>query len=118
MLTAKIRSVSSVRSQCLSLFAAYISASDLHENLCKIQNQLLRLEMETASVTRSLLADLSKSEGLYDAQKFVHIVDAFITDWSLRCCPLISICSWLSFQSRRAIFLYSCGLLDSLNTTE
>lgn len=84
----------------------------------------LEMEMETASFTRSLLADLSKSEDLYDARGFVHIVDAFITDWSLRCCPLISgrggskICSWLSFQSRRAIFLYSRGLLASLNTTE
>lgn len=44
------------------------------------------LEMVTTSVTQSLLADLSKSEDLYDAQKFVHIVDAFITDWNLRCC--------------------------------
>lgn len=110
----------------------------LHISVGSAQNQLLRvipgrkpperileyLEMETGSVTQSLLADLSKSEDLYNAQKFVHIVDAFTTDWSLRCCPLISerggskICSWLSFQSRRAIFSYSCGLLDPLNTTE
>lgn len=48
------------------------------------------LEMETASATQSLLADLSKSEELYKAQELVHIVDAFTTEWSLRCCPLIS----------------------------
>lgn len=35
------------------------------------------LEMETASATESLLADLSKSEDLYNAQEFVHIVDEF-----------------------------------------
>ena len=46
--------------------------------------------MEKAIVTQSLLADLSKSEDLYDAQKFVHILDAFIKVLSLRRCPLIS----------------------------
>ena len=45
--------------------------------------------METASATQSLSADLSKSEDLYNAQEFVHIVDDFTIENSLRCCPLI-----------------------------
>ena len=91
----------------MSNFAAYISASDLHfnfESLCKIQIYLLHriprgkpperileyMQMETANATQSLLADLGKSEDLYDAQKSVHIVDALITNWSLRCCPPVT----------------------------
>lgn len=78
--------------------------------------------METASATSSLLTDLSKSEDLYNAQEFVHIVDAFTTEResAMLSCDIGK--RWKMHLTDFSIEAYlsscSCGLHDSLNTTE